>query len=127
MYEFYEKLQTSAELSYVLHWRSRQDFDPKHEPARIYSAMASGPVVTPELYSGEGPFAEWLDHFDSVAKYAMRRRAALATIYEHEIASATRSLASCRAASRLFLILFLMSNKIIIMTYLRKIQTKERK
>ena len=68
MYEFNEKLQTRAELSHVLHWRSRQDFDPKHEPARIYSAIASGPVVTPELYSGEVPFDEWLDHFDSVAK-----------------------------------------------------------
>ena len=55
MYEFYEKLQNSAELSHILHWHSRQDFDPKHKPARIYSAMASGPVVTPELYSGEGP------------------------------------------------------------------------
>ena len=31
---------------------------------------------------------------------AMRHRAALATIYEHEIASATRRIASCRAASR---------------------------
>ena len=31
-------------------------------------AMATRPVVTPELYSGEGPFEEWLDHFDSVAR-----------------------------------------------------------
>ena len=30
--------------------------------------MATRPVVTPELYSGEGSFDEWLDHFDSVAK-----------------------------------------------------------
>ena len=30
----------------------------------------------------------------------MRHRASLATIYEHEIASATRRIASCRAASR---------------------------
>ena len=30
--------------------------------------MATRPVVTPELYSGEGPFEEWLDHFDSVAR-----------------------------------------------------------
>ena len=29
--------------------------------------MATRPVVTPELYSGEGSFDEWLDHFDSVA------------------------------------------------------------
>ena len=68
MYEIYEKLQTSAKLSHVLHWHSWQDFGPKHEPARIYSAMASRYVVTPELYSGEEPFDEWLDHFDSVAK-----------------------------------------------------------
>ena len=31
---------------------------------------------------------------------AMRHRAALATIYEHEIASAMRRIASCRAVSR---------------------------
>ena len=30
--------------------------------------MATRPVVTPEHYSGEGSFDEWLDHFDSVAK-----------------------------------------------------------
>ena len=30
--------------------------------------LATRPVVTPELYSGEGSFDEWLDHFDSVAK-----------------------------------------------------------
>ena len=28
----------------------------------------SRPVATPELYSGEGPFDEWIDHFESVAK-----------------------------------------------------------
>lgn len=29
--------------------------------------MASRPVATPELYTGEGPVDAWLDHFESVA------------------------------------------------------------
>lgn len=30
--------------------------------------MATRPLATPELYSGEGPFDEWIDHFESVPK-----------------------------------------------------------
>ena len=30
--------------------------------------MASRPAVLPEMYSGEGSFTEWIDHFDSVAE-----------------------------------------------------------
>lgn len=30
--------------------------------------MAVRPVATPEIYSGDGSFTDWVDHFENVAK-----------------------------------------------------------